>query len=70
LFLTNNITIEVRSPTIRSTRGITAVAVLCDELAFWRPDESSANPDVEVINAARPALATIGGPLLGVSVSS
>jgi hypothetical protein len=67
LYLTNGISIEVRSPTIRSTRGITAVAVLCDELAFWRPDEASANPDVEVVNAARPALATTQGPLVGIS---
>ena len=67
LFLTNGISIEVRSPTIRSTRGITAVAVLCDELSFWRPDEASANPDIEVINAARPALATTQGPLVGIS---
>ncbi len=41
--------------------------VLCDELAFWRPDEASANPDIEVINAARPALATTQGPLVGIS---
>ena len=37
-------------------RGYSFVAVICDELAFWRPDEWSANPDAEVIAAVRPGL--------------
>ena len=31
----------------------------CDEIAFWQPDETCANPDVEIINALRPAMITI-----------
>ena len=45
---------------------MTCVAVLGDEVAFWRSDES-ANPDTEILNAARPALATTGGPLIAIS---
>ena len=36
---------------------------VCDEIAFWK-DETTANPDVEVINAIRPGLATTPGSVL------
>jgi hypothetical protein len=39
------------------------VAVIADEVAFWR-DESSANPDAEIIGALRPGMATVPGSLL------
>jgi hypothetical protein len=66
LTLTNNIRIEVRSASFRRIRGLTAVAVLADECAFWLSEDSS-NPDTEILNAARPALATTGGPLIAIS---
>lgn len=61
--LTNGIDVEVRAANFRGLRGVTAVMVLGDEVAFWASD-SSANPDVEILNAVRPALATTGGPLV------
>ena len=48
----------------RSTRGYTYAAVLCDEVAFWRSDETSLNPDVEILRALRPGLASIPGAML------
>jgi hypothetical protein len=36
---------------------------VCDELAFWRSDDS-ANPDTEILQAVRPGLATTSGPLI------
>jgi hypothetical protein len=66
LTLTTGITLEVRSASFRRIRGVTCVAVLADECAFWLSDES-ANPDVEILNAARPALATTQGPLIAIS---
>ena len=39
------------------------VCAICDEVAFWR-DETSANPDVEILNAIRPAMATVPGAQL------
>ena len=56
--LTNRITIEVHTCSFRTVRGYTIVAALCDELAFWL-GEDSFNPDAEVINALKPAMATI-----------
>ena len=66
LTLTNGITIEVRAASFRRIRGVTCVAVLADEVAFWLSEEST-NPDVEILNAARPALATTRGPLIAIS---
>jgi hypothetical protein len=66
LVLTNGITLEVRSASFRRIRGLTCIAVFGDEVAFWHSDEST-NPDTEILNAARPALATIQGPLIAIS---
>src|SRR5215831_3218054 len=66
LELTTGITLEVRSASFRRIRGATCVAVLADECAFWK-SEDSANPDTEILNAARPSLATTGGPLIAIS---
>jgi Endoribonuclease L-PSP len=38
--------------------------VIADEIAYWPIDESSAEPDSEIINALRPGMATIPGALL------
>ena len=37
------------------------MASLNDEIAFWRTDEDTANPDSEIIGALRPAMATVPG---------
>lgn len=64
--LKNRVDIECRPASFRTVRGGTCIAVLCDEVAFWRSDESS-NPDTEILNALRPCLATTGGPLIAIS---
>ena len=56
--LSNRLTIEVHSASFRTTRGYTIVAALLDELAFWRSDEGSSNPDHEIIASIRPSMAT------------
>lgn len=61
--LSNRVVIEVHTASFRSVRGYTLLAVICDEIAFWRSDES-ANPDSEIIAAVRPGLATIPNSLL------
>ena len=62
--MTNGISIEVRPASFRKLRGPTYVAVICDELAFWYTDSAYANPDIEILNAIEPGLATTGGPLI------
>jgi hypothetical protein len=68
LSLTNGVDIEIRAASFRGVRGITAVAVIADEIAFWYSDETgSANPDSAILDAVRPSLATTGGPLIAIS---
>jgi hypothetical protein len=62
--LKHNIVIEVHTASFRSTRGYSIVAALCDEIAYWPTDEASAQPDAEVINAIKPAMATVPGAML------
>jgi hypothetical protein len=62
--LRNRVVIEVHTASFRSTRGYAIIAGLLDELAFWPTDEGSSEPDVEVINAIRPGMATIPGAML------
>jgi hypothetical protein len=61
--LSNGISIEVRASNFKTVRGLTIVAALVDEIAFL-PTEDSAQPDTELLNAIRPAMATIPNSLL------
>jgi hypothetical protein len=65
--LSNGIAIEVRPASFRTLRGPTYIAVIADEIAFWHTAVDYANPDVEILAAARPGLLTTGGPLLMIS---
>lgn len=64
--LDTRIDIQVRPANFRTVRGITAVAAIADEVAFWLV-EGTSNPDAEILNALRPALATTEGPLVVIS---
>lgn len=61
--LNNNIVIEIHTASYRSVRGRTLIAGICDEISFWRSDES-ANPDTEILAALRPAMVTVPGSML------
>jgi len=61
--LKNRVVIEIATASFRVTRGYTFAAVLADETAFWRTDES-ANPDEEIVKALRPGLSTIPSAML------
>jgi hypothetical protein len=63
LDLTNRMSLVVLANDFRSVRGRTVVAAIFDEAAFWRSDYS-ANPDLEVYRAVKPALASMPGSLL------
>lgn len=63
IHLANAVTIEVHTANFRLVRGYTVIAAICDEVAFWRSEES-ANPDKEILNGLRPGMATVPGALL------
>jgi hypothetical protein len=67
LRLKTGIDLQIRAASFRGLRGVTAVAVIADECAFWYSDETSANVDSAILTAVRPALATTGGPLIVIS---
>ena len=61
--LANRVVIEIGTASF-ARPGYSFAAVLCDEIAFWRQDETSANPDVEILRALRPGMASIPGSVL------
>jgi hypothetical protein len=63
ILLSNRVQIEIAAASFRSTRGYAYAAVLADEIAFWR-NEESLNPDVEILRALRPGMASIPGSIL------
>jgi len=68
--LGSGVSVQVQSASFRTPRGYTVVGVVADEIAFWRDDSgAAANPDVEIIRAVRPSLASVPGSLL-VAISS
>ena len=56
--LTNGITIACYPCSHIAVRGISVVCAVCDELAFWRHEETAASSEEEVLAALRPAMAT------------
>lgn len=66
LRLKTRVDIEVRPANFKTIRSITAVGAVADEIAFWQV-EGTTNPDSEILEALRPALATTGGPLVVIS---
>ncbi len=63
LTLSNGVVIEIHTASFRVTRGYSLAAALCDQVAFWRSEES-ANPDEEILAALRPGLSNLRGMLL------
>lgn len=58
--LTVPVTIEVVAAQWRGGgRSRTVVGAICDEIAFWRSDDGSVNPDAEILRSLRPTMATI-----------
>ena len=67
LELATGVVIEIRAASFRGLRGVTCAAVVCDEICYWLGEDTSSNPDFEILNALRPSLATTNGPLITIS---
>ena len=57
--LRNSVSIVCRPCSYITIRGVPVICAICDEMAFWRHEETAANPEQEVIDAIRPAMATV-----------
>jgi len=66
LSLATGVDLEIRAASFKGLRGVTSVAVIADEAAFW-PNDEAANADSEILAAVRPSLATTLGPLIVIS---
>src|SRR5262249_27788934 len=64
--LRNNCVIAVHAQNFRTVRGRTLLAVVADEIAYWR-DETSSVPDVECYRACLPSLLRTGGMWIAIS---
>ncbi len=62
--LRSGINIEVSTASFRTVRGYTIIAAVLDEVAFWRDESTSANPDSEILDALRPGMSTVPDALL------
>lgn len=62
--LTNGIAIEIHTASFKTIRGYTVIGAVADEVAYWPTDETSAEPDREILAALRPAMATVPEALL------
>jgi hypothetical protein len=69
LILTNGIAIEIQVASSRSIRGYSLVGLVGDEFGFLPTSEDSANTDADILEAARPAMATIPGAMILVGSS-
>src|SRR5262249_25490385 len=67
LELTTGPRIEVRTGHYGRIRGRSFGLFVADEVAFWPDDESGSNPAATVLEAVRPALATLRGQLVCIS---
>jgi len=63
--LNNQIVVAVKTCNFRAPRGFSTAVIVCDELAFWRSEESS-NPAQEVIISLLPSLMD-GAKLIGLT---
>ena len=59
-----NLLLEVRAANFRNIRGMTCLAVVCTESAFWLSSAEVSNPDVEIIGALKPTLHTTNGMMI------
>lgn len=63
--LSNGVDISVKTANPRTVRGISALLVVCDEIAAWSASDETS--DDAILSALRPALATTNGLLVAIS---
>jgi hypothetical protein len=66
IMLRGDICISVVTNSFRMARGMTLLAVIGDEVSYWR-SEDSATPDLETFRAVLPSLVASGGMWVGIS---
>lgn len=66
----SRVQIKVGAASSKTTRGVAACAVLCDEIAYWSIDENLKETDEKIMRAVRPAMKQFGRSGLMIKLSS
>ena len=66
----SRVQIKVGAASSKTTRGVAACAVICDEIAYWNLDENMKETDAKILKAVRPALKQFGKLALLIKLSS
>lgn len=66
----SRVQIKVGAASSKTTRGVAACAVLCDEIAYWNLDENLKETDVKILKAVRPATKQFGKLAMLIKLSS
>lgn len=66
----SRVQIKVGAASSKTTRGIAACAVICDEIAFWNLDENMKETDEKILRAVRPATKQFGRKSILIKISS
>lgn len=66
----SRVQIKVGAASSKTTRGVAACAVLCDEIAFWNLDENLKETDEKIMKAVRPATKQFGSKAMIIKLSS
>jgi hypothetical protein len=57
--LDNGVVIACYPASLIAVRGVTIIATVCDEMAFWPHESSAANPEQEILDALQPGMANV-----------
>jgi hypothetical protein len=66
----SRVQIKVSAASSKTTRGVAACAVLCDEIAFWNLSEDMKETDSKIMKAIRPAMKQFGELAMLIKLSS
>lgn len=66
----SRVQLKVGAASSKTTRGVAACAVLCDEIAYWNLDENMKETDTKILKAVRPALKQFGEHGMLIKLSS
>lgn len=66
----SRVQIKVGAASSKTTRGVAAVVVICDEIAYWNLEENLKETDAKILKAVRPALKQFGKYSMLIKLSS
>lgn len=66
----SRVQIKVAAASSKTTRGVAACAIICDEIAFWNLDENMKETDAKIMKAVRPSMKQFGELAMLIKLSS